>query len=79
MDGSTIGVVSNNHVVNPSVYKKMPFDALNDITPISVVGATPLPGADDDPALTRSKIAAAIDAAVHLDGARRGQHGNIPL
>jgi tripartite-type tricarboxylate transporter receptor subunit TctC len=40
-DGLTIGVVSNNHVVNPSVFKKMPFDALNDITPISVVGATP--------------------------------------
>ncbi|MDM0035929.1 tripartite tricarboxylate transporter substrate binding protein [Variovorax sp. J22P271] len=40
-DGQTLGVVSNNHVVNPSVFKKMPFDALNDITPISVVGATP--------------------------------------
>ncbi len=40
-DGLTIGVVSNNHVVNPSVFRKMPFDALNDITPISVVGATP--------------------------------------
>jgi tripartite-type tricarboxylate transporter receptor subunit TctC len=33
--------VSNNHVVNPSVFKKMPFDAINDITPISVVGGTP--------------------------------------
>lgn len=31
-DGHTLGVVSNNHVVNPSVFKKMPFDALNDIT-----------------------------------------------
>jgi len=40
-DGGTIGVVSNNHVVNPSVFAKMPFDALADITPISVVGATP--------------------------------------
>jgi tripartite-type tricarboxylate transporter receptor subunit TctC len=28
-------------VVNPSVFKKMPFDAINDITPICVVGATP--------------------------------------
>lgn len=41
-DGQTLGMVSNNHVINPSVYKKMPFDAINDITPISVVGATPL-------------------------------------
>jgi tripartite-type tricarboxylate transporter receptor subunit TctC len=40
-DGLTIGVVSNNHVVNPSVFRKMPFDAVNDFTPISVVGATP--------------------------------------
>ena len=41
-DGLTLGLVSNNHVINPAVFKKMPFDALNDITPISVVGATPL-------------------------------------
>ena len=41
-DGNTIGVVSNNHVINPSVYKKMPFDSLADITPIMVVGTTPL-------------------------------------
>jgi tripartite-type tricarboxylate transporter receptor subunit TctC len=40
-DGLTIGLVSNNHVINPSVYKKMPFDSIADITPISVVGATP--------------------------------------
>lgn len=40
-DGQVLGVVSNNHVVNPSVFKKMPFDAINDITPISVIGATP--------------------------------------
>lgn len=41
-DGSTLGLSSNNHVINPAVYKKMPFDAVNDFTPISVVGATPL-------------------------------------
>jgi tripartite-type tricarboxylate transporter receptor subunit TctC len=40
-DGSAIGVVSNNHAVNPSVYKKLPYDSLKDITPISVIGATP--------------------------------------
>ena len=40
-DGNTIAVVSNNHAVNPSVYKKMPYDSLADITPITVVGATP--------------------------------------
>jgi tripartite-type tricarboxylate transporter receptor subunit TctC len=40
-DGFTIGLVSNNHVINPSVYKKIPYDTLADFTPISVVGATP--------------------------------------
>lgn len=40
-DGNTVAVVSNNHAVNPSVFKKMPYDNLADITPISVVGATP--------------------------------------
>ncbi len=41
-DGFTIGVVSNNHVINPSVFKKMPFDSVEDITPISVIGTTPI-------------------------------------
>jgi tripartite-type tricarboxylate transporter receptor subunit TctC len=41
-DGNTLGVVSNNHAVNPSVFKKMPFDAVNDITAITVIGTTPL-------------------------------------
>jgi tripartite-type tricarboxylate transporter receptor subunit TctC len=41
-DGTTIGLFSNNHVINPSVYRKMPFDAIKDFTPISVIGSTPL-------------------------------------
>lgn len=40
-DGNTIAVVSNNHAVNPSVFKKMPYDSLVDVTPISVVGGSP--------------------------------------
>jgi tripartite-type tricarboxylate transporter receptor subunit TctC len=40
-DGNTIAFVSNNHAVNPSVFKKLPYDSLNDITPISVVGNSP--------------------------------------
>jgi len=40
-DGMTLGVVSNNHVVYPSVYKTLPFDPINDITPICVLGSTP--------------------------------------
>jgi tripartite-type tricarboxylate transporter receptor subunit TctC len=41
-DGFTLGMVSNNHVINPAVFRKMPFDPIVDVTPISVVGATPL-------------------------------------
>src|SRR5690606_16073397 len=39
-DGRTLGMVSNNHVINPSFMPEMPFDALNDITPITVVGSS---------------------------------------
>lgn len=41
-DGSTIGMVSNNHVINPFIYKKLPYDTLKDVTPISIVGTLPL-------------------------------------
>ncbi|HZY19205.1 MAG TPA: tripartite tricarboxylate transporter substrate binding protein [Ramlibacter sp.] len=40
-DGRTIAFVSNNHAVNPSIFKKMPYDNLADITPISVVAEAP--------------------------------------
>jgi tripartite-type tricarboxylate transporter receptor subunit TctC len=40
-DGHTVAFLSNNHAVNPSVFKSLPYDSLKDITPISVVGATP--------------------------------------
>lgn len=41
-DGLTLSVVSNNHVIYPSVLKSVPFDPINDITPIAVLGTTPL-------------------------------------
>lgn len=41
-DGTTLSVVSNNHVIYPSVYKSLPFDPVADITPIAVMGTTPL-------------------------------------
>jgi tripartite-type tricarboxylate transporter receptor subunit TctC len=40
-DGNTVAMISNNHVVNPSVYKKLPFDTVKDFTPIGLVGSTP--------------------------------------
>jgi tripartite-type tricarboxylate transporter receptor subunit TctC len=41
-DGQTLSVISNNHVIYPAVYKSVPFDPIADITPIAVLGATPL-------------------------------------
>lgn len=75
-DGQTLGVVSNNHVVNPSVFKKMPFDALNDITPISVVGSTPfvLVVNPKVPAKTAKELQALLKAKP--DGYNYGSSGN---
>ena len=41
-DGHTIAVLSNNHVINPSIYKSIPYDSLKDIGPIGNIGSTPL-------------------------------------
>jgi len=41
-DGMTLSVVSNNHVIYPAVLKSVPFDPVNDITPIAVIGTTPM-------------------------------------
>lgn len=41
-DGSTLGLVSSNHVINPGIYKSIPYDSLKDITPIAVVATVPL-------------------------------------
>lgn len=41
-DGLTLSMVSNNHVIYPAVLKSLPFDPVADITPIAIIGATPL-------------------------------------
>ncbi|MEO8304378.1 MAG: tripartite tricarboxylate transporter substrate binding protein [Betaproteobacteria bacterium] len=41
-DGFTLSIVSNNHVIYPSVLKAIPFDPVADITPIAVIGSTPI-------------------------------------
>jgi tripartite-type tricarboxylate transporter receptor subunit TctC len=37
-DGFTIGMCSDNHVITPSIYKKIPYDALKDVTAVSILG-----------------------------------------
>lgn len=41
-DGNTVALISVNHVINAQVYKKLPYDTLNDIRPIVGLGAIPL-------------------------------------
>lgn len=41
-DGQTLAMVSNNHVIYPSVIKNLPFDPVADITPIVTVATSPM-------------------------------------
>ena len=41
-DGLTLSIVSNNHVIFPTVLKSVPFDPIADITPIAILGSSPL-------------------------------------
>lgn len=41
-DGYTILLVASAHSINPSLVKKLPYDTLKDLAPISLVGTTPL-------------------------------------
>ncbi|RZM03600.1 MAG: tripartite tricarboxylate transporter substrate binding protein [Variovorax sp.] len=41
-DGLTLGLISSNHVINPGIYRSIPYDSMNDITPIAVVATVPL-------------------------------------
>ena len=41
-DGYTLGLISNNHWINPHIYRNIPFDSEKDIAPISVIGSTPV-------------------------------------
>src|SRR5882724_7476773 len=40
-DGYTIMVVSTGFVVNPSLYARVPYDAVKDFTPVSLVAVSP--------------------------------------
>lgn len=41
-DGYTVGVATSAYGANPSIYKKMPFDAEKDLTPVSLVATVTL-------------------------------------
>jgi len=41
-EGHTLMVVSNSHVINPSVIKSIPFDAVKDVSLVTVLSTLPL-------------------------------------
>jgi len=41
-DGYTLMMINDNHALNPSVFKNIPYDSVKDFTPIGFVGSTPL-------------------------------------
>jgi tripartite-type tricarboxylate transporter receptor subunit TctC len=41
-DGYTIMMINDNHALNPSVFKNVPYDSVKDFAPIGFVGSTPL-------------------------------------
>jgi tripartite-type tricarboxylate transporter receptor subunit TctC len=40
-DGYTIAMVSTTHVISPSIYRQMPYDALRDFTPLMKIAEGP--------------------------------------
>jgi tripartite-type tricarboxylate transporter receptor subunit TctC len=76
-DGLTLSIVSNNHVIYPSVLKSVPFDPIADITPIATLGSTPLVlvvNATKIDAKTAQELTALIKAKP--DGYNYGSSGN---
>ena len=76
-DGNTVGVVSNNHAVNPSVFKKIPYDGITDLTPITVIGGSPFVLVVN-PAKVPAKNAKELQAFLKAkpDGYNYGSSGN---
>ena len=84
-DGYTIVLIPSGHAVNVSLYRKLPFDALRDFSPITLVGSSPLvlavhpslpvKNVKDLIALAKARpgqltyVSAGIGASGHLGGA----------
>jgi tripartite-type tricarboxylate transporter receptor subunit TctC len=68
-DGYTIGMGAlSTHAVNPALYPKMPFDAVKDFAPISLVVVTPNVLVVNPAALPANDVAGIIDFAKKNSG-----------
>ncbi|HCP12746.1 MAG TPA: ABC transporter substrate-binding protein, partial [Planctomycetaceae bacterium] len=41
-DGYTLLMVSSAHVINPAVWKKLPYDSVKDFAPVSLLASAPV-------------------------------------
>jgi tripartite-type tricarboxylate transporter receptor subunit TctC len=41
-DGYTLMMINDNHAINPSVFKTIPYDSVKDFAPIGFVGSAPM-------------------------------------
>ena len=41
-DGYTLMMINDNHAVNPSVFKSIPYDSVRDFAPVGFVGSAPM-------------------------------------
>lgn len=75
-DGLTLGMISSNHVINPGIYKTIPYDSLKDITPIAVLATVPLVLVVNAKLPVKSVQELLAYAKVHPGGLNYGSAGN---
>ena len=94
-DGYTLGILSNNHAINPALGRDLPYDSLKDIAPITIVGNTPLvlvtnaafPAKDLQELLAMAKAkpgkltyaSPGVGSVPHLSGVLLTSEGNVDI
>jgi tripartite-type tricarboxylate transporter receptor subunit TctC len=67
-DGYTLMMVNDNHAINPSVFKNIPYDSIKDFAPVGFVGSAPLVY-NAHPSLGLKSIKDLVELAKVKDGA----------
>jgi tripartite-type tricarboxylate transporter receptor subunit TctC len=67
-DGYTLMMINDNHALNPSVFKNIPYDSVKDFAPIGFVGSTPMVLIANG-ALPMKSVKDLVDAAKQRPGA----------
>jgi tripartite-type tricarboxylate transporter receptor subunit TctC len=94
-DGGTLLLTATHHVINPSLYRKLPYDTQNDFSPVALVATAPnaLVVTNDFPAKTVAELiamakkepgklsfgSAGIGGANHLSGELFKQMAGIDI